>query len=69
MAALELAARNLTRLGARPAPPTMSSSSTSALEMDREDAVIRVHSLEDERLLAFIDFGVESLVAVIDSCQ
>ena len=34
-----------------------------ALEMEPEDGVIWVQGLDDERVMAFTDFGVDSLVA------
>lgn len=36
-----------------------------ALEMEPEDGVIWVHGLDDEGVLAFTDFGVDSLVELI----
>ena len=36
-----------------------------ALEMEPEDGVIWVQGLDDERVMAFTDFGVESLVELI----
>ena len=36
-----------------------------ALEMEPEDGVIWVQRLDDERVMAFTDFGVESLVELI----
>jgi hypothetical protein len=36
-----------------------------ALEMEPEDGVIWVQGLDDESVLAFTDFGVESLVELI----
>jgi hypothetical protein len=36
-----------------------------AIEMEPEDGVIWVQGLEDESVLAFTDFGVDSLVELI----
>ena len=36
-----------------------------AMEMEPEDGVIRVLSLGDESVIAFTDFGVDSLVELI----
>ena len=36
-----------------------------AMEMETEDGVIRVLSLDDESVIAFTDFGVDSLVELI----
>ena len=36
-----------------------------AMEMETEDGVIWVLSLEDESVIAFTDFGVDSLVELI----
>ena len=36
-----------------------------ALEMDVEDGVIWVYDLDDDGVLAFTDFGVETLVELI----
>ena len=36
-----------------------------ALEMEPEDGVIWVHGLDDESVMAFIDFGVDSLQELI----
>jgi hypothetical protein len=36
-----------------------------ALEMEPEDGVIWVQGLDDESVMAFTDFGVESLVELI----
>jgi hypothetical protein len=36
-----------------------------ALEMEPEDGVIWVQGLDDESIMAFTDFGVESLVDLI----
>jgi hypothetical protein len=36
-----------------------------ALEMEPEDGVIWVQGLDDESIMAFTDFGVESLVELI----
>ena len=36
-----------------------------AMEMEPEDGVIWVHGLHDEGVLAFTDFGVDSLVELI----
>ncbi len=36
-----------------------------AIEMEPEDGVIRVHGLGEESVMAFTDFGVESLVELI----
>ena len=36
-----------------------------AMEMETEDGVIRVLSLDDEIVIAFTDFGVDSLVELI----
>ena len=36
-----------------------------ALEMEPEDGVVWVQRLDDERVMAFTDFGVESLVELI----
>lgn len=33
--------------------------------MEPEDGVIRVHGLDDDSVLAFTDFGVDSLVELI----
>lgn len=36
-----------------------------ALEMDVEDGVISVYDLDDDGVLAFTDFGIETLVDLI----
>jgi hypothetical protein len=36
-----------------------------AIEMEPEDGLIWVQSLDDESVMAFTDFGVESLVELI----
>jgi hypothetical protein len=36
-----------------------------ALEMEPEDGVIWVHGLEDDSVMAFTDFGVDSLVELV----
>ena len=36
-----------------------------AMEMETEDGVIRVLSLDDDSVIAFTDFGVDSLVELI----
>jgi hypothetical protein len=36
-----------------------------ALEMEPEDGLIWVHGLDDEGVLAFTDFGVESLIELL----
>jgi hypothetical protein len=36
-----------------------------ALEMEPEDGVIWVHGLDDEGVMAFTDFGVDSLIELI----
>jgi hypothetical protein len=36
-----------------------------AIEMEPEDGVIWVHGLEDESVMAFTDFAVDSLVELI----
>ena len=36
-----------------------------AMEMDAEDGVIWVYGLGDEQLMAFTDFGIETLVDLI----
>jgi hypothetical protein len=36
-----------------------------ALEMEPEDGVIWVHGLEDDGVMAFTDFGVDSLVELV----
>jgi hypothetical protein len=36
-----------------------------ALEMEPEDGVIWVHGLNDEGVMAFTDFGVDSLIELI----
>ena len=36
-----------------------------ALEMDVEDGVIRVYDLDEDGVLAFTDFGVETLAELI----
>jgi hypothetical protein len=36
-----------------------------ALEMEPEDGVIWIQGLDDERVMAFTDFGVDSLVELI----
>ena len=37
-----------------------------ALEMDTEDGVIRVYGIGEDGVLAFIDFGIETLVEFIE---
>jgi hypothetical protein len=36
-----------------------------AMEMEPEDGVIWVHGLDDESIMAFTDFGVDSLAELI----
>jgi hypothetical protein len=36
-----------------------------ALEMEPEDGVIWVHGFEDDSVMAFTDFGVDSLVELV----
>ena len=36
-----------------------------ALEMEPEDGLVWVHSLDDEGVIAFTEFGVESLVELL----
>jgi hypothetical protein len=36
-----------------------------AMEMEPEDGVIRVYGVSDEGVMAFTDFGIESLVELI----
>ena len=36
-----------------------------ALEMEPEDGVIWIHGLDDESVMAFTDFGVDSLIELI----
>jgi hypothetical protein len=36
-----------------------------ALEMEPEDGLIWVHGLDDEGVVAFTDFGVESLIELL----